>query len=108
MALRYSWFEIRYLIVAPVTLALLVYFMGLFRAKPAVDRYKVLWIIAAPFVVVFLVMDALYQLIIGTWLFLERPRDILFTGRLKRLDEAGDCRVDRFKRTLNEIDPGHV
>lgn len=106
--MRYSWFEVRYLISAPATLFLLAFFMALSWAKPTVDRYKVLWIPAVPFVAVFLVLDALYQLVIGTWLFLERPRDLLFTGRLKRLDEAGDCRIDRFKRTLNEIDPGHV
>ena len=106
--MTYRWFELRKGFAGPFTSILQAQFMFLFWIKPRVDRHKVLWIIVAPLVLLFLVQDFLYQVIVATFVFMEWPRDLLFTGRIKRLDKVGDWRAERFKNVLNEIDPGHV
>ena len=99
------YYEMRYLAAGPFTLLLLVQFAGLFWLDRNVKNAR-WWF--APLVVVFLIEDFLYQVFVGTFLFLERPRDWLFTGRIARMDERGDPRAVRFKRVLNAIDEGHV
>ena len=95
-------FEIRHLIAAPVTLALLLQFAALAWLMPRLPR-PVFWVIAVPFII----QDVLYQITVGTFLFWERPREFMFTTRLKRLDGI-DPHVERFKNVLNELDKGHV
>ncbi|MFU8834024.1 MAG: hypothetical protein ACNA7F_02015 [Roseovarius sp.] len=106
--MRDVWFEVRYLIMAPFTLALLVQFAVLMWVQRRVP--KPLLYLFYPAAAVFLVEDFIYQVVVGTFLFLDRPRDVLFTGRLKRLDaqDPADYQVWRFKRVLNALDPGHV
>ena len=76
-------FELRYLICAPATLALLVQFIILIwlekRIKPLYYVYGI------PFVI----QDVIYNVVAGTLMFLEPPREWMFTTRLKRLDREG-------------------
>lgn len=95
-------FEIRHLMAAPVTLALLLQFAALAWLMPRMPR-PVFWVIAVPFII----QDVIYQITVGTFLFWERPREFMFTTRLKRLDGI-DPNVERFKNVLNELDKGHV
>ena len=94
------WFEITYLIAAPVTLWMLMQFAFLAWLKPRVP------ILFKPLAVIFIVQDVIYNAVFGSLFFIERPREWLFTDRLKRWH--GDWRVERFARVLNALDPGHV
>lgn len=104
--MRHTSFEIRHLIAAPFTLIFLVYFVALFWAKKRIPTPWVypLYVFSTPF----LVMDFIYQVIVGSFLFLDRPRHWLFTGRLSDMKKQGDDRVERFELVLNESGPGHV
>lgn len=103
--MSYFWFELRYLVCALPTFSLLVQFKILIWLEKHAPRP--LYIL---FGIPFVVQDVLYNLTCGTLFFLERPREWLFTTRLKRLDDTGTMPgfIRRFKMTLNEIDPGHV
>lgn len=98
-------YEIRYMIAAPFTLVLLVQYVALYWLEDRVPhaRWWFFWL-----VIPFLIQNFVFQIVVGTLLFLEWPRDLQFTGRIKRMDEAGDPRAARFKRVLNESDEGHV
>ena len=100
--MRFFLFEIRYFLVFVATMSLLLQFALLAWLQPRLPRV-IFWPLALPFVV----QDILYQLIIGTFLFWERPRELFFTTRLKRLDGTNP-HVQRFKDVLNELDEGHV
>jgi hypothetical protein len=103
MAMKWTWFELRYGLVFPFWGVMLIQYVALFWLAKRVPR-PVLYIPAA----IFIVENFFFQVVVGTLLFLERPRDLQFTGRIKRMTEAGDERAERFKRVLNESDPGHV
>lgn len=101
--MRVWWFEFWYGIFGPVTAAMQVWFT--FYA--VLDRFlprKVVLILAIPFIVV----DVIYNILIGTILFLDLPREMMLTTRLKRLDKKGVYGVRRFKKVLNWLDSGHV
>lgn len=93
-------FEVTYLVFAPVTLFMLVFFALVDWLR---DKHKVaFWVVGVPFAI----LDVIYNVVIGSLLFMEWPREWLFTTRLKR--HVGDWRVERFARVLNKIDAGHV
>lgn len=93
-------FEVTYLVFAPITLLMLVSFILVDWSR---DNFKpLLLLIGVPFAI----MDILYNIVVGSLLFMEWPREWLFTTRLKR--HIGDWRVERFARVLNKVDPGHV
>ncbi len=97
-------FELRYLVCAPFTLALLVQFIILIWLE------KNLTALYYPFGVLFIIQDVAYNAVCGWIMFGEPPREWVFTTRLKKLDAAGQlegCTI-RFKQVLNDIDPGHV
>ena len=93
-------FEVFYIITAPITFFMLVQFAALAWID---NRAHWLFRLLAA---LFIVQDVIYNATVGTLLFWERPREWLFTDRLKRWGD--DWRVDRFKRVLNRLDPGHV
>jgi Na+-transporting NADH:ubiquinone oxidoreductase subunit NqrE len=103
--MSHFWFELRYLACAPFTGVLLVLFRILILLR---DRTIRPFYIA--FGIPFVVLDVIYNILCGSFIFWESPREWLFTTRLKRLDDDGSlpgC-IARFKLTLNEIDRGHV
>lgn len=98
---RRFWFEVSYLAFAPFTLALLIQFAVLAYLERRFPR-PIVAVLAVPFVV----QDVLYNAVAGSVMFAERPREWLFTTRLKRL--SGRPEVWRFAAMLNELDEGHV
>lgn len=75
------------------------------------------WHIKAPlyfYLAVGAVADFIFNVLVATVIFVELPRELLFTDRVKRHVTKGNKRQYRFKlaqyfkRTLNKIDPGHV
>ena len=62
----------------------------------------------APLVLVFLIENLIYQVLIGSFIFWERPRHLQFTDRIQWMKDRGDPRVRPFVEVLNEHDPGHI
>ena len=94
-------FEIRYLIVAPLTLFMLVQFIAL----AWLDKRSPRWAFS-PLILIFVIEDVVYNATVGWFLFGERPREWLFTTRLNtRHDWA---MVQRFAGVLNHYDEGHI
>lgn len=94
-------YEIRYLLVAPLSLFLLLQFILLAWLDKRLPRWAF-----SPLIVVFVAQDVAYNLSIATWLFWERPQEWLVTTRLKRMVE--DPRIERVALVLNHYDEGHV
>lgn len=59
-------------------------------------------------ILVFIIENFLYQVIIGTLIFGERPRHLQFTQRIQWMHDRGDPRVDRIIDVLNEHDKYHI
>jgi hypothetical protein len=74
--------------------------------------------IYSPLIVVVLILDILFNLTVGTIVFRELPREMLFTTRVKRhyrnVTREGKPKGSNYKTAvkwairLNWIDPGHV
>lgn len=94
-------FEIRYLIAAPVTLFMLVQFIGL----AWLDKHLPRWAFAH-LIVIFVIEDVLYNATVGWFLFGTPPRQWLFTDRLKQMGVVYER--ERFAIVLNHYDEGHV
>lgn len=64
-----------------------------------------------PFFIVALIMDVLFNLIIGTFYFREIPRELLFTDRCKRHIKGSGVQLRRAtfvcSYLLNPFDEGH-
>lgn len=76
------------------------------------DKIGILWYGLLPFFIFALFMDVLFNLIIGTIIFLEHPRELLFTSRCQRhlMKSTGwRLRNVHFICTylLNPFDEGH-
>jgi hypothetical protein len=100
-------FEVRYLVAAPITVVMLIWFIVLAMLDRAFGRVA-LFSVFLPLSLPFVVLDVIYNLIIGTWLFLDAPREWLFTDRLKRYQAQDMWLDDRFVLVLNAVDEGHV
>ena len=64
-----------------------------------------------PWAIVGIALDIAFNLIAGTILYLELPRELMFTSRCKRHIDSQDWRRSIalwWQRQLNQIDPGHV
>jgi len=94
--------EERYLLVGLPTFILYQMFkpLGWLRNKPR-------WVIAifSPYILLFLALDVLYNVVFGSILFLELPRELLFTDRLIR--HKPKIVAKRLCELLNAFDPGH-
>lgn len=66
----------------------------------------------APLIVVFILLDILFNLFVGSIAYREFPREFLFTSRTQRHYYKGSgwrLQVARtWAKRLNAIDPGHV
>lgn len=94
-------------------------YVGIMAAKN-VPELTLYWkVILFPAALIGLVLDIVFNLTFGTLMYLEPPREWLFTERCQRWvavpeDETSELwlyrqRVARFwRRQLNLFDPGHV
>lgn len=90
-------------------------FTGGIHAKGMYERGKLDGFLKwayAPLVVVVIVLDVVFNVIYGTVIYRETPREWLFTTRTKRhLNNSIGHQFEAAKRwayRLNAIDPGHV
>lgn len=65
-----------------------------------------------PYLAIGVLLDVLFNVIYGSWIFREIPKEFLFTNRVKRhVKESKGSRLDtanRWKKKMNIIMPGHV
>lgn len=100
-----TWFEVRHLAAAPVTLCILAWFAFYAWLATFLPRWLV---VAIAFLTGFVLADVIYNLTVGSFLFWERPKEWLFTSRLQRLHDADVSATQRFVVVLNSLEPGHV
>lgn len=79
-----GWIEIRHLAVAPVSLVLLLMYWFIMTIHFRVFNENTPWPIYYALGVPFLIFDILYNAICGTFIFLELPKESLFTSRVER------------------------
>ena len=58
--------------------------MGMIRAHKEKKLNSILWALCVPFVILALIIDFINNIIVFTLLFLELPKELLVTDRLKR------------------------
>jgi hypothetical protein len=89
--------------------------MAMVRAHKEEKLNTFLWILCVPFVALSLVVDVINNLIVFTVLFLERPKELTVTERLKRHVKEytfrgklarwlGDTLLNAFDHTGNHLD----
>lgn len=119
--MRHTIFEALYGYLGFITSTLLLYFALLMWLDRTVPKPFV-WFFYLTLGLPFLILDVLYNVVVGTIIFGKWPPDMrlsldwrdyetwLFTHRLKVYDQdpAQWKFVMRFKDALNENDPGHV
>lgn len=69
------------------------------------------WVIKVPiwtFLVLGFVVDILFNWLIGTFIFMEFPREFVFTDRVQRQYRKGNKRAAFWVDVLNKIEPGHI
>lgn len=81
-------------------------------SKHAWHRLKIgIKILLAPVLIVFGIIDVLFNIVVGTVLFLELPRTMTFSQRCSRHLYRNDWRgtvARAFAVPLNAIDPEHI
>lgn len=103
--------EQRFALTGFVSMPLLWWFAAMFKHREFLEQRVVYYTIGWILVWAFLIADFLFNVIIGSIIFIELPREILFTSRLKRKKREGSVDEQAIARricaTLNLFDPGH-
>lgn len=104
----------RNLLVGPITFLVLMYFGLVFIIVTKMNyqgKFEWKFLPIYPFVFLFLLVDFLYNLIIGSFLFMEFPREWLFTSRVERHKLFSDGITQDFAiyacKLMDKYDPGH-
>ena len=107
--------HVRHMLVGPISFLVIMYFSILFLVLTKMKyqkKFEWKFIPIYPFAWLFLLIDVLFNYTVGTFLFLELPKENLFTARLKRHknnDKNHDYRDFAFYicGLLNRYDKGH-
>lgn len=99
-------FQARYVVALFLGGALLLAYFAIHAGLAKIMPRKIVVILAAFDGLI--ALDILWNLTVGTFLFMERPGEWMLTTRLKRLDLEGAYGVEQIKVMLNALDPGHV
>jgi hypothetical protein len=84
-------------------------FVAIMHAKSARDRLSRYWkVMLWPLVVIGLVLDVAFNVVFGSLMFLELPRELLFTSRCQRHAHKGSRLALWWAKQLNAFDPGHI
>lgn len=88
------------------------WYLSIMHLKTARDHGKLTKaakVIAYPWLAVGLLVDALFNIVVGSIVFAERPREFLFTTRVSRLNDGSGWRgkLSRWfcKELLDPFDP---
>lgn len=83
-------------------------FMLLMRADKNLKRPAARFLVWVPWGLGFLVLDILFNVTFGSLIWWERPRELVYTARLKRKVKERAVGADWQASILNMLDPGHV
>jgi hypothetical protein len=84
-------------------------FVAIMHAKSARDRLSRYWkVMLWPLVVIGLALDVAFNVVFGSLMFLELPRELLFTSRCQRHAHKGSRLALWWAKQLNAFDPGHI
>lgn len=109
--------EYRLMMCGIFVIPLLLFYIGLYTVKtklesiegPTGERWKM---ILSPVTFIFLFVDMIFNLIVGTFVFFELPRELYFSCRVTRLCFDGTVHQKplalRIAGVLNATDPNHI
>lgn len=88
-------------------------FVAIMHAKSLGKRITLYWrLVLVPLAIIGVVADVAFNMIFGTVVYLELPREWLFTARCRRhfRGKRGWRKTisEFFAKQLNQFDPGHV
>lgn len=90
-------------------------FVALSHGKALLEQGELSWFWQIPLYLalpIFLCLDVIWNVVIGTLCFAELPRELLFTSRVSRhVEHAGGWRYEVaawWAVQINTIDPGHI
>lgn len=106
-----GWIYFRHTLMAPATIFMLLLvafaswlYYGVFNANPPKVIY---WAIGIPFYF----FDIIYNIVCGTFIFLELPRELIYTSRVARHKDSPYAGTSQFAtfvcQVLDYFDPGH-
>jgi len=97
----------RHLAVGPFTLAMYLLFAWGFLVYNSLEEgiRKKLWYFG--YGVPFAILDILYNITIGSFIFWELPKELMFTCRITRLKDEGNTLAATFCKMLEIYDEGH-
>ena len=101
----WDWFESWYCVFGLLTVLMMRQYAALYYLDRKF-KYARFWF-ALP-AAVFIVENFLYQTIVATIMFWERPRHLQLTQRIQWMVDRGDERAYRFRRFLNMHDNKHI
>jgi hypothetical protein len=61
-----------------------------------------------PLFYIFVILDVVYNIVVGSVLFWEWPKEWLFTTRVQRRVDQGDNHAIFIGHVLNRLDPNHI
>ena len=105
------------LVLAGIWVGVTGWFFAFGKAKELKNKGITMpWYITVPIYVYLamgLVLDVLWNVIFGTFIFLEFPRELLFTSRVQRHKNKDfrswrRARAEEWGMILNHIDEGHI
>jgi hypothetical protein len=84
-------------------------FVAIMNAKAARERLSLYWkVMLYPLAAIGLVLDVAFNAVFGSLMFLELPRELLFTSRCQRHAHKGSRLALWWAKQLNAFDPGHI
>jgi hypothetical protein len=105
----------RHMILGPISFMVLAFYAIIFTIIHKMNykgKFEWKFLPLYPFVIIFAIVDLIYNITIGTLLFLELPKELLFTSRLKRHKNGPDGDNKDFaiyvcSKLMDRYDPGH-
>ena len=108
----YAWLAVS---IAGLYTGLVWAYVAVMHAKAVLERgEQIHWVFKGPLYLLLAIglpLDIAWNVIAGTLMFQELPRELTFTSRLKRWKAEGGRRGQRARwwaAELNKFDPGHV
>lgn len=108
-----AFFELRYLIAAPITLIMLIQFAVLWWTfyRFFGERTKLVYVIYGIPATIYSIENFLYNTFVATFIFWDRPREFATSDRLRRYTYETPHEVygvSRMANAVNYWDPNHI
>jgi hypothetical protein len=84
-------------------------FVAIMHAKAVRSQLTLYWkVMLWPLAAIGLALDVAFNVVFGSLMFLELPRELLFTSRCQRHAHKGSRLALWWAKQLNAFDPGHI